>query len=180
MLALILLDRNVRFADRNVYVCLWISTRWPVNETKCCSGANVWLLTAPYERAVDTAVLQCTHSHSCFASLFVSTTSIDYKWTDTKVRYCVCIMYLFVFHLSAGFAVKWLAANRAVGLPVEFSLSSAGLDCVWSHLSIPCVTRFIYPEKWWTVAYPRGWGWQRIFLFSRSSKSAMGPTQPPV
>jgi hypothetical protein len=131
-------------------------------------------------------MFQCTYNHSYLASLFVSTTSIDYKWTDAKVRYCVCIVYLFVFRLSTGAVVKWLSANRAVGLQVEFPLSTSGLDCVWSNKRIPCVPRFIvlgydgqfvprrgngHPNRlWgppnllfnkyrWLFAYVRCWWW---------------------
>ena len=121
----------------------WYPTRWTVNETECSSDASFSLLSAPNVQAVGTSLFQCTYNHSYLGSLFVSTTSIDYKWTDAKVRYCVCVVYLFVLHLSTGTAVKWLAAKRAVGLQVEFPLSTAGLDCVSSNQHIPCVPRII-------------------------------------
>jgi hypothetical protein len=150
----------------------WYPTRCTVNETKCSSDASFWLLSAPNVRAVGTSVFQCTYNHSYLASLFVSTTSIDYKWTGAKVRYCVCIVYLFVFHLSTGTAVKWPAARKAVGLQVEFLLSTAGLDYASSNYYIPCVPRFICPSIWRTVRSPAG---HRSFLFSRTSKPSLGP-----
>jgi len=156
----------------------WYPTRWTVNETKCSSDASVWLLSAPNVLAVGgTLVFQCTYNDSYLASLFVSTTGIDCKWTDAKVRYCVClsvcIVYLVVLHLLTGRAVKWLATERAVGLQVEFPLSIAGLDCVWSKRYIPCVLRFVWPGIWWTVRPPAK---QCSFLFSRTSKPSLGPT----